>query len=128
MWKLACIAGGGAVGALLRYGAGSLVARAYGGTFPLATMTVNLAGSLAIGVCLGLFEQAVVSEAVRAGLLIGLLGAFTTFSTFSLETVQLLRDRQYVPALANVGISCAVGIALVFAGLFVGRWAAGAVR
>ena len=55
MWKLAYIAGGGAAGALLRYGAGSLVARAYGGTFPLATMLVNLAGSLAIGLCLGLF-------------------------------------------------------------------------
>ncbi|HAU36337.1 MAG TPA: fluoride efflux transporter CrcB [Phycisphaerales bacterium] len=119
--KLLCIAIGGAIGALARYGLGGLVQRLAGGVLPWGTLAVNLLGSFVIGLLAAVFSERIVSENLRIGLLIGVLGAFTTFSTFSLETVQLVQDRQYAWAAANVAGSCALGIALVFAGLFAGR-------
>jgi fluoride exporter len=121
MLKLACIAIGGATGALLRFGLGGWVQKFTSASFPWGTLSVNLLGSLAIGVLWGSFEQATVSPHVRALLLTGLLGAFTTFSTFSLESIHLLEDRQYALAGANVVGSCLAGLALVWAGLVLAR-------
>jgi len=120
--KLACIALGGAAGALLRYGMGGAVQRFSGGVFPWGTMFVNLAGSFLIGLLAAMLAGSTVSDNVRAMVLIGLLGAFTTFSTFSYESVKLLQDRQHVLALVNVLASCAAGLAMVLAGFATARW------
>lgn len=119
--KLLVIGLGGALGAIARYGAGGLVCKFAKGVFPWGTLGVNLLGCFVIGVAWALFEEASVSPNVKAFVLIGLLGAFTTFSTFSMETFKLLGDRQYAMAFANVAVSCIAGVALVFAGIFASR-------
>ena len=121
MKMLLCIAVGGAGGALLRYGAGGVVQRATGGAFPWGTLSVNLAGCLMLGALWAMFEALSVSPNVRALLGVGLLGAFTTFSTFSIESLNLLRDREYLLAGANVLGSCAGGLLLVWVGMLAGR-------
>jgi len=121
MKMLLCIAGGGAAGALLRYAAAGLVQRAASGTFPWGTLSVNLAGCLMLGALWAMFEALSVSPNVRALLGVGLLGAFTTFSTFSIESLNLLRDREYLLAGANVLGSCAGGLLLVWVGMLAGR-------
>jgi CrcB protein len=126
MMKLLCIAAGGAVGSLLRYGASGAVYSFLGERIPWGTVFVNMVGSFVIGLLWAAFERAGIGENLRAGLLIGLLGAFTTFSTFSLETLKLVEDRHYVMAAGNVVGSCVLGVALAFAGVLVGRgWSAG---
>lgn len=119
--RLLVIGFSGAIGAIARYGLSGLVYKYTRGTFPWGTLAVNLLGCFVIGVVWAMFEQAAVSPNVRAFVLIGLLGAFTTFSTFSMETFNLLGDRQYGLAIANVAISCIAGVALVFAGIFTSR-------
>ena len=121
MLKLAFIAAGGAAGALLRYGASGVAYSLLGAKFPWGTLSVNLLGSLCIGLLWAVFENVEVSPNLRAGLLIGLLGAFTTFSTFSLETLNLLGQKQYVAAGLNVVVSCVLGVAMVFAGMAAGN-------
>lgn len=118
MIKTLCwIAAGGALGALARFGVVHLAGRA-GLQFPWGTLAVNVAGSLAIGVLLGALgrrEGAV--EAVRPFLVIGVLGAFTTFSAFSMETVLLLQDARWGPALAYVLASVVLCVTAAWAGL-----------
>jgi CrcB protein len=128
MTKWLFIAIGGAAGAVLRYALGTTVQRLAGGVWPWGTFCVNMAGSLAIGLLAGLFEESTLSENVRILLLVGVLGAFTTFSTFSLESAELIRDRQYLPAITNMLGSCAAGLVLVFAGFFAARAALAALR
>ena len=108
---------GGAAGTVLRYVFSGFVYRCTAaGVFPAGTLAVNLAGSLVIGFLWGLFELTAVSVNVRLFLLIGVLGGFTTFSTFSLENFSLLRDGEYMLALTNVLLSTLAGILLVFVG------------
>lgn len=121
MVRLAYIAIGGALGTVLRYGISTLVSRAAGGTFPWGTMTVNLAGALSIGFLSALFELAPVSPNLRSFALIGILGGFTTFSTYTLETFNLLRDGEMKLALMNMLVSNIAGIVLVIAGIIAFR-------
>jgi len=120
---LFAVAVGGAVGALARLGVSSWVHALAGTSFPWGTLVVNVSGSFLFGLLYRWMETTTASPALRAGVLIGLLGAFTTFSTFSYEAVVLARDGQYGRALAYVAGS--VGAGLV--GLFVGYGAAGAL-
>lgn len=122
MIKFVCIAVGGAVGAVLRYLVSGWAQQASGGVFPWGTLSVNLLGSFLIGFLAGFFESVMVSSQARIFLLIGVLGAFTTFSTFAIENVNLLRDKEYVLALTNILISNLAGICLVFAGYFLSRY------
>ncbi len=126
--KLLCIATGGAAGALLRYGLGGWVQRASGGSFPWGTLSVNLLGCLVVGLLWAVLDVVEVSANVRAMLLVGLLGAFTTFSTFSLEGLQLIENRQYALAVGYLGGSCLGGLVLVLAGLLAGRGLMAAIR
>lgn len=124
MIKLLIVGAGGFVGAVSRYliciGAGRL----YGGNFPLGTFAVNLAGCLAIGVAMALIEdRPVLSENAKLLLVTGLLGAFTTFSTFGLETVELLRDGR----LALTGLYVAGSLLLGGGGVVLGRLATRAI-
>lgn len=110
------IAVGGLAGTFARFGVQGGVQRIAGAGFPWGTMVVNVSGSLLIGF-LARFGTgtAVVSPEVRAGLLIGFCGAYTTFSTYSYETVQLLQDgawaRAGVYALGSVAVSLAATLA-----------------
>lgn len=115
------IAIGGAIGALLRYGLSGWVYEQLGQEFPWGTLVVNLIGCFLIGFLWQLFETAVVTPEVRSFLITGGLGAFTTFSTYSLETINLLRDNELKYALLNITVSNLLGILLVFVGFVVAR-------
>lgn len=120
MWF--AIAGGGALGALLRYALALQVHAWLGRGFPYGTLAVNVSGCLAIGVLwVVLTERYAVAAEWRAALLIGLLGGFTTFSTFSLETLALMEGREYGKALAYVGLSLVVCLAATWLGLSLAR-------
>ncbi|QOI96184.1 MAG: fluoride efflux transporter CrcB [Flammeovirgaceae bacterium] len=107
---------GGGIGSLIRYSVSGWVHGKYSGVFPLGTLTVNLAGSFLIGVLWALFESATMSPTLRVFLFVGILGGFTTFSTFSLETLSLLRDGEVRTALLNILVNNVGGILLAFAG------------
>jgi fluoride exporter len=114
---------GAGVGGVLRYAAGLAIARGgYVGAFPLATFLVNVVGCLAIGylmVALALLWPG--REVVRLALMVGVLGGFTTFSSFGRETFELIDQGRPTLAIAYVLLSNAVGIATVFAGYAIGR-------
>lgn len=91
-------------------------------SFPLGTMVVNLTGSFLIGFVWGLTEEQRFSSSLRVFVFVGLFGGFTTFSTFSLETMAMLKEGSNTMALVNILVSNIGGIALVFLGLFLGRF------
>ncbi len=109
---------GGFVGAVARYWLSGLVYRLTSwSSFPFGTMAVNVIGSLLIGVLMGLVEdRQVLAPHARALLMIGMVGSFTTFSTLSLETYELLTSGRYLAALSNLGGSLTLGLAAVMAG------------
>ena len=116
------IAIGGAVGALLRYAVDDVVTRVTGGSFPFGTLLVNVTGSFVLGVLFALaIDRSVLPPEVRPGLMIGVLGAYTTFSTWMLESWRLIEVGAYVYALANIGGSVLAGMAAVWLGIVVGR-------
>ena len=123
MLKLICIATGGAIGAVARFGISGCLQNGAQGAFPWGTLCVNTAGSLLIGLFLGLSELIPVSPAARLFVAIGFLGAFTTFSTYSMETLNLLRDRQTVLGLMNIGLNNLLALVCVFGGYFLSRYA-----
>ena len=114
----AMVGSGGFIGALARYGLSGLVHRQVPfATFPYGTMAVNLIGCCAIGVIAGLAEsRQLFGPEFRTFALIGLLGGFTTFSTFGYETFAMLRDAEYLRVAANVGVHVILGLALVWLG------------
>ena len=120
--KLLAIAGAGAVGALFRFGLSNGVYRILGREFPYGTLVVNALGSLLIGYFFVLFlERVDASEIWRSAILIGLLGSFTTFSTFSLETLNLFNEGAYVKAMLNVILSVAMCLAGTWMGFALAR-------
>ena len=122
MQQLLAIAGGGALGAFLRFGMSNNVYRLLGRDFPYGTMAVNVLGSLLMGFLFVLFvERMVVSAEWRSGLLIGLLGAFTTFSTFSFETLALFDAGASIKALVNIIASVVLCLVATWLGMILGR-------
>ena len=121
MTKLILLAVGGALGAVLRYATAGLVHRFLGAGFPWGTLGVNLVGCLLIGFFWGMTERSPVSPNVQAFVFVGLIGGFTTFSTFGLETLNLLRDGEVLLGIANVAASTLLGLLLVFLGLVTAR-------
>ena len=114
----ALVGSGGFVGAMFRYGLSGVVHRNVPlTTFPYGTLAVNLLGCLLIGVFVGLAEsRQLFSPEFRRFVLIGLLGGFTTYSTFGYETFAMVRDTEYLRAVSNVGMHVVLGLALVWAG------------
>lgn len=112
------VGGGGFLGSIARYLLGGLVLHATGAPrFPLATLTVNVTGCLAIGVLGGFAERAhLFSPETRLFLITGFLGGYTTFSAFAYETFFLTREHAWVSAAANVLAQVAVGLAAVWIG------------
>jgi CrcB protein len=121
--RILVIAAGGALGALSRYGMGTFVANWLGSSV-LGTFVVNISGALALGLFLGLVESRWNAPALAAPAIgIGFLGAYTTFSTLMLESVDLAESRAVATAALNVIGSVCVGLAAAYAGLLVGRHA-----
>ncbi len=122
MIQTLAIAGGGAVGALLRFWVSTWVYARLGRDFPWGTLAVNVAGSLLMGLLyVLLIERLAVPPAWRAALLVGLLGAFTTFSTFSIETFNLIEEGALLAALANVLLSVVLCLLGAWLGVWLGR-------
>ena len=114
-WLLVAL--GGAAGALARVGIGQAAAPRPSGAFPWATFGINLAGSLLLGVVMALTHGTETGWRLRALLAIGFCGGFTTFSSFSYETLGLIEARAYGAALLYVFASCAAALAAVAAGV-----------
>lgn len=118
------VGAGGFLGAISRYLVDGWVAGVTGGGFPWGTLVVNLTGSFVLGLLFALsVERGVLSPALRAPVLIGFIGAYTTFSTLTLETWRLVEDGSYIAAVGNIGGSMALGLVAVVAGLTIGRLA-----
>jgi CrcB protein len=125
MQKFWLVGVGGFLGSVLRYGVGGWVGRMKAGwTFPIETLVINVSGCVVLGVLAGLAEsRGVFSGTTRAFLFIGLLGGFTTFSTFGYETFQLLRDAQWQRAVLSTGLQVVLGVGGVWAGHSLARLA-----
>ena len=122
MAKLAAIAIGGAAGSVLRYGVSQGIHTLVGRGFPWGTLVVNSLGSLLVGfLFVYLVERSAVSEVLRAALFIGLLGGFTTFSTFSLETLALIEEASYIKAVINIFISVVLCLGGAWLGMTLAR-------
>ncbi len=116
------IALGGAVGALCRYGLSTGIYSVVGRGFPYGTMAVNILGSFIMGTAyVMMIERMDVSPEWRAGITIGLLGAFTTFSTFSIETLNMLESGDTLKAGMNILLSVSLCISGCWLGMIIGR-------
>jgi CrcB protein len=103
---------GGFLGAITRYGVALWVGERWGRSFPLGTFLINISGSFLIGLLMSLFtERFMVNPQWRLMLVVGFLGAYTTFSTFEYETGALLKDGEWMVAGLNVILSVFVGFA-----------------
>jgi CrcB protein len=121
MVQLLCVFVGGGLGALLRWWISGWVAERVGETFPWGTLVVNVTGCIAVGFLAGLFAPEGrwwATPEVRQFLILGVCGGYTTFSSFSLQTLNLLLDGQWLAGLANVGLS----VVLCMVGVWLGHW------
>jgi len=113
---------GGFAGAIARYLVDGAVADRTGGGFPWGTLVINATGSFVLGLLFALTaERAILPADIRGPLMIGFLGAYTTFSTWMLESWGLIESGSYAAALANLGGSVVIGLVAVAAGLIIGR-------
>jgi len=124
MLKILLIGVGGGLGAILRYLLSGVVQDGSRGVlFPLGTLAVNVLGCFAIGFLSGLVDtRAVFSPETRLFVFIGLLGGFTTFSTFGNETVNMLRGGENLLAMVNLGVSIFAGLGAVWLGRGLAVW------
>lgn len=118
MRTLLFVAFGGGIGSALRYLASNAIGER---ATPWSTISVNIAGSLVLGLLVGWFARRPIDSALEIGLLTGVLGGFTTFSTFTIETVALFESGRWETALLNVAVSVIVGLAAAAAGLAIAR-------
>ena len=122
MGQTLAIAAGGALGALLRFWASNWIYALMGRGFPYGTLAVNVVGSLAMGFCyIWLVERTTLGPEWRALVMVGFLGAFTTFSTFSIETVNLLEGGELYKAIINIVLSVVLCVTAAWLGVAAGR-------
>jgi CrcB protein len=118
------VAAGGAIGSVSRYGVDRLIEARAVGAFPLSTFVINVSGCLAVGfIIAALVDRRNTPDWLRAGLVVGFCGGYTTFSTFAQESLDLVEARDVAIALANVGASVVLGILAVLVGTRLGRMA-----
>ncbi len=121
MIRIIYIAIGGSVGAILRYWVSGIAYNVLGTRFPYGTLSVNIVGSFFIGLLFELLEETSISPDVRMLIFVGILGAFTTFSSFGLETVNLFRDGEILLATWNILLNTILGIGGVLLGVFLAK-------
>jgi CrcB protein len=120
--KLVWLALAGACGTLARYGLAGAVHRWLGGVFPWGTAFVNILGCLLFGlIWAAMGERTIISPEVRSVVLIGFMGAFTTFATFAAETGQLFSDGELLIGFANITFQLVTGLGVFYLGLAIGR-------
>ncbi len=120
-WILAGI--GGFIGSAGRYALSGVVHRFLPAGFPWGTLVVNVLGCFAIGILGGLSEErGLLTADTRTFLMIGVLGGFTTFSSFGFETLQLLRDGQLATAFGNVALQLTMGLVAAWTGFAIARY------
>ena len=118
MRELLLIGAGGFLGAIARYGLSGWLARLSGGNWPWGTLAVNVIGCLALGALMAYGQRQGLEAHLRLFLTVGILGAFTTFSTFGYETMVLLRAGSYWQAMSNVTLNLMLGMSAVW----IGQW------
>jgi CrcB protein len=122
MWRILLIGLAGLMGTLGRYWLSGVAARRFGETFPVGTLIVNVTGCFLAGFLFYLMqERFLVNQTVRTVILIGLLGGFTTFSSFGLQTFTLVRDSQFGYAALNIIVSNLAGLLMVWVGYTLAR-------
>jgi len=122
MWTYFSVAVGGTLGCWARFAMTNLVQAVLGRGFPYATLSINVLGSLLMGfLFIATLERLTVSPELRTGLLTGFLGGYTTFSTFSMETLLLVEQGEGLKAVLYVLLSVVLGFAGAFAGAYIAR-------
>ena len=122
MQQLLFIAAGGAIGAVMRFGVSNGVHTLFGRDFPYGTLTVNVLGSMLIGFCyITMLERLSLGPEWRAFIIIGILGAFTTFSAFSIETFNLIESGEMIKAAANILLSVVLCLLAAWIGILGAR-------
>ena len=119
IWLLLSVGIGGFIGAVLRFTLSGWVQKATASDFPFGTLTVNILGSFFIGFLFLYFQHINLSPIQKALLITGLLGALTTFSTFSLDTVLLMQEEFYVKAFSNVILNVIFSVGGTFLGMMI---------
>jgi CrcB protein len=120
--KILAVAAGGACGATARYLINISPLQNLFEKFPFPTFFINISGSFLIGFCLILFtDKWVINDNLRFAIMVGFLGAFTTFSTFELEIWGLIKEHQYMTAFAYLLLSVLIGFTGIVAGVWLGR-------
>ena len=123
MWtKLVLIAVAGTVGTLARYWVSGLTYQLMGSRFAYGTLAVNVIGCFLFGIVWSLAEERMAIPALaRVAILVGFMGAFTTFSTFAFETMNYVRDSQFMLAFLNLGANCVLGFGAIVSGVWLAR-------
>jgi len=121
MSRILFLLAGGALGSLSRYWVSGYVQKLFNSFFPWGTLTVNALGSLIIGLAWGLFEVRNIGPHTRMFLFIGFLGGFTTFSSYALESMNLIREGNLKLAIWNIFSNNTLALMMVFAGYFISK-------
>jgi len=128
MFNYLLVATGAAIGGMMRYFISNIVQKIIPFGFPLGTLTVNISGSFIIGFIMFYFDvNELISPEIRVMMTTGFCGALTTFSTFSFETVNLLRDGQYLFVALNIGLNLFFTIAAVITAYYLSKILNGAI-
>lgn len=123
MQAVLLVGAGGAIGAMARYGVSVAIGRLLPMSFPLATLVVNVLGSLLMGMLIGILARTLppMAPEIRLFAAVGILGGFTTFSSFSLDTIALIERGALAQAVVYVGLSVVVCLAGLYLGLLISR-------
>lgn len=116
------VALGGAIGASLRYVIGQLLKPSSIEVFPTHTFVINVLGCLAIGICAASIIKSQYQEYIQLFVITGILGGFTTFSSFSIETIYLLKAQKYGVAFSYMILSLVLGLVASFVGFLIPKW------
>jgi CrcB protein len=123
-WTTLCVGAGGALGTILRFWLSGAIARSFGERFPAGTLVINVTGSFVIGLfaaVTGPEGRMLVRPLSRQFFMIGICGGYTTFSSFSLQTLNLAREGQWAYALLNIGLSLLFCLGGVWLGYLAGE-------